>query len=227
MQTTHLFQPQPHIPLWLKYTVWAAILIISFIIENLTNLKVASLFFVSILLILFALGQYVYGQNLGFTFTETHFQQHLFKGGWVLHWTNMKRIDECKYDFQGWCTPIPWIGIEIKDYQSCIERMSPKIITQILLHQRSLLLLGLKQHGRQREFEDHVMKNPPYLLPSGKRLLGLQAMLAHRMAIQKELWGFDLFIAEGDLIKPKEEFIGMARRYLAASHSNQKITTKG
>ncbi|OEF29194.1 DUF2982 domain-containing protein [Vibrio rumoiensis] len=222
MPTTQLFQPQPNIPLWVKYALWAAIVMMSFIIESWLNLKVASLFFATALILLFALKQYVYGQNLGFTFTETHFQQHLFKGGWVLNWTNIQRIGECSYDFQGWCTPIPWIGIEIKEYQSCIERMSPKIITQILLHQRSLLMVGLKQHGRQGEFEDFVMNDTPYTLPNGRRLLGLQAMLANRMAIQKELWGFDLFIAEGDLIKSKEVFIGMARRYLAASHNHQE-----
>lgn len=223
MPTKHLFYPQPRLPLWSLYLLWACLLMVSFAIDSQLNSKVAGLFFLTCLIIGLAIKHYVYGQKLGFTLTETHFQQHLYKGGWVLRWHNIKRIDTLDYSIQGWTTSIPWIGIEIKDYQAFISTISPKVITQILLHQRSLLFLGLKQHSRQHELEDHIINDKPFLYSDGSDVKGLKAMLANRMTIQKQLWGYDLFIAESDVIISKEEFVGLARRYLAASHSGANI----
>uniref|UniRef100_A0A5Q0TFX2 DUF2982 domain-containing protein n=1 Tax=Vibrio algicola TaxID=2662262 RepID=A0A5Q0TFX2_9VIBR len=38
---------------------------------------------------------------------------------------------------------MPWVGIGIKDHQPFINSISPKVITKILIEQRSLLYLGL------------------------------------------------------------------------------------
>ncbi len=141
----------------------------------------------------------------------------------MLRWHNIKRVDALNYSIQGWTTSIPWVGVEIKDYQAFISTISPKVITQILLHQRSLLFLGLKQYGRQHELEDHVINDKPFIYSDGSNVKGLKAMLANRMMIQRQLWGYDLFIAESDIITSKEEFVGLARHYLAASHSGANI----
>ena len=46
---------------------------------------------------------------------------------------------------------------------------------------------------------------------------GLQAMLANRMKYQRGFHGYDIFISTHDLNISGEEFIGLARRYLAAA----------
>ncbi|MEF1230467.1 DUF2982 domain-containing protein, partial [Vibrio fortis] len=51
-----------------------------------------------------------------FTLTPTHFQQHFYKGGWVLKWSNIEKIGLCTYQQDGWHQPLPWIGIKIRDY---------------------------------------------------------------------------------------------------------------
>ncbi len=43
------------------------------------------------------------------------------------------------------------------------------------------------------------------------------AMLANRMQHQRNFYGFDVFISENDLDRSADEFIGLARRYLAAA----------
>lgn len=46
---------------------------------------------------------------------------------------------------------------------------------------------------------------------------GLQAMLANRMKYQRGFHGYDIFISTHDLNISGEEFVGLARRYLAAA----------
>ncbi|GHW06799.1 hypothetical protein VCSRO149_0608 [Vibrio cholerae] len=42
-------------------------------------------------------------------------------------------------------------------------------------------------------------------------------MLANRMQYQRDFFGYDIFISEQDLDRSAEEFVGLARRYLAAA----------
>ncbi len=41
-------------------------------------------------------------------------------------------------------------------------------------------------------------------------------MLANQIQYQRDFFGYDIFISEQDLHRGAEEFVGLARRYLAA-----------
>ncbi|MEZ8817299.1 DUF2982 domain-containing protein [Vibrio cyclitrophicus] len=195
-----------------------------------------------------------------FTLTPTHFQQHFYKGGWVLKWRNIQKIGLCTYEQEGWHQPLPWVGIKIKDYSPYLDSICPKITCELLLSQRALLYLGAKQAGKESNFEDMVLDSSHYharrtengcvgqsrhkesqnsddvcfndsqkqgnLDTSDDRnnketvikdYSGLQAMLANRMKYQRGFHGYDIFISTQDLNMSGEEFIGLARRYLAAA----------
>ncbi len=171
--------------------------------------------------LLLATAYYIIEQaRVRFTITDTHFQQHLFKGGWVVTWSNVSEIALCHYQKDGWNEPIPWVGIRLKDYSPYINSICPRITTQILLEQRALLSLGAKQTGEVEKFEDMVLNGDTHLSSSGEEFHGLSAMMANRMRYQRNYWGYDIFIAESDLDRPIEEFIGLTRRYLAAASSD-------
>ncbi|MBY7662780.1 DUF2982 domain-containing protein [Vibrio atlanticus] len=195
-----------------------------------------------------------------FTFTPTHFQQHFYKGGWVLKWNNIEKIGLCTYEQDGWHQPLPWVGVKIKDYSPYLDSICPKITCELLLSQRALLYLGAKQAGKESNFEDMVLDSSHYharCTESGcvelsqykesqntdnvnfndnqsqdnldspnetnsqkaviKDYSGLQAMLANRMKYQRGFHGYDIFISTHDLNISGEEFVGLARRYLAAA----------
>ncbi|KAB0480164.1 DUF2982 domain-containing protein [Vibrio chagasii] len=195
-----------------------------------------------------------------FTLTPTHFQQHFYKGGWVLKWSNIQKIGLCTYEQDGWHQPLPWIGIKVKDYSPYLDSICPKITCELLLSQRALLYLGAKQAGKESKFEDMVLDSSHYHArcteagcvelskfkesenteesyfsnsqtqatsePSKtsndekaviKNYSGLQAMLANRMKYQRGFHGYDIFISTNDLNISGEEFVGLARRYLAAA----------
>ncbi|NAZ44877.1 DUF2982 domain-containing protein [Vibrio toranzoniae] len=194
------------------------------------------------------------------TLTPTHFQQHFYKGGWVLQWRNIQKIGLCTYEQEGWHQPLPWVGIKIKDYSPYLDSICPKITCELLLSQRALLYLGAKQAGKESNFEDIVLDSSHYhtrCTENGcvelsqykesrntdevsfidnqtqtssdssnepknqntviKNYSGLQAMLANRMKYQRSFHGYDIFISTQDLDMSGEEFIGLARRYLAAA----------
>lgn len=157
---------------------------------------------------------------IGYTLTPTHFQQHLFHGGWVVKWNNISQIGICSYEQEGWCQPLPWIGIRLKSYQPYLDSICPRIATEIMLRQRALLYLGARQNNQQHQFEDMVLDSRPFCENDGKVYKGLMAMLANRMMYQRRFYGYDVFIAASDLDRSPEEFVGLTRRYLAAAESD-------
>lgn len=159
--------------------------------------------------------------TVAYTLTPTHFQQHLFKGGWVVKWTNISKIGICQYDQDGWQHPLPWIGIKLKHYSPYLMSICPRIATEILLSQRALLYLGAKQNQEATAFEDIVLDSKPYKNSNGEEFKGLQAMLANRMMHQRSYYDYDIFISVHDLDRSPEEFVGLTRRYLAAAEPEE------
>ncbi|OLQ90235.1 hypothetical protein BIY22_04345 [Vibrio panuliri] len=180
---------------------------------------------VAILLLIaayYALKLLIKQSTVGYTLTATHFQQHFAKGGWVVGWHNISKIGVCQYHQEGWYQPLPWIGIKLKDYDPYLQAICPRIATELLLGQRALLYLGLKQQEKLTQFEDKVLDSRPYVSEKGTHYSGLQAMLANRMGYQREFYDYDIFISTNDLDRSDQEFIGLMRRYLAASHNGDE-----
>lgn len=156
-----------------------------------------------------------------FTLTASHFQQHLFKGGWVVKWNNISKVGICTYENEGWHQPLPWIGIKLKHYSPYLNSICPRIATEILLSQRALLYLGAKQNKQGDTFEDIVLDSTIYKNANGEEFKGLQAMLANRMKYQRSYYDYDIFISAHDLDREPEEFVGLVRRYLAAAEPDE------
>ncbi len=174
------------------------------------------------LLVLLIMGYWLIRKSqVAFTLTPTHFQQHLFHGGWVVKWNNISGIGICTYEEEGWHRPLPWIGIKLRRYSPYLDSICPRIATEILLSQRALLYLGARQQNQETQFEDMVLDSHQYCETSGKCYSGLMAMLANRMKYQRQYYDYDVFISAGDLDRSAEEFVGLARRYLAAAEPEE------
>ncbi|WP_164684248.1 DUF2982 domain-containing protein [Vibrio maerlii] len=186
---------------WSKALVWSGLLVLSWITA------------------VFILRKAI----ISYTLTSTHFHQQFDKGGWLLRWQDIAAIELCTYSQQGWRTPLPWIGIRLKDHSHFLNAICPRITTDILMSQRALLYLGFKQMKEEnqewesKEFEDVILDSSEYTDRSGVRYTGLKAMMANRMRYQRQFHGFDLFLSTSDLDRSGEEFVGLLRRYLAAA----------
>ncbi|WP_070965527.1 DUF2982 domain-containing protein [Vibrio sonorensis] len=218
METTHLV----HQPLNFGSTFGRVVLAFSFVgaifLLSLAPGLPQLLFTLAAILCAGLFGYYLIRKGtVQYTLTPTHFQQHLFKGGWVVKWNNISKIGVCHYQQDGWQEPLPWIGIKLKSYSPYIESICPRITTEILLSQRALLYLGAKQSNDETKFEDMVLDSSHFTSETGKKYKGLQAMLANRMRYQRAYFDYDIFIAAGDLDRTPDDFVGFARRYLAAA----------
>ncbi|WP_281628885.1 DUF2982 domain-containing protein [Vibrio sp. St2] len=223
MQTLHLTnQPiQLSSPIAKILATIASIVLISLVMFS-PDFQQAVLTLVAILSMLGFGYLLILKSTVSYTLTATHFQQHLFKGGWVVKWSNVSKIGICHYDQEGWQQPLPWIGIKLKHYSPYLDSICPRIATEILLSQRALLYLGAKQSQQGTQFEDIVLDSKPYKNTQGEQYSGLQAMLANRMRYQRSYFDYDIFISAHDLDRSAEEFVGLARRYLAAAEPEEK-----
>ncbi|MFC0173758.1 DUF2982 domain-containing protein [Vibrio comitans] len=152
-----------------------------------------------------------------FTITDSHLQQHTFKGGWVVQWRNVSSLGLCRSHQPTHSPELPWIGIRLKDPIPFVKQACPRLITNLLLEQRSLLYLGARETDKEHLFQDQVLDSARVELKEGETLKGLQASLYHRMHYQREYWGYDIFISTADLDRDGEEFVGLLRKYWAGS----------
>ncbi|WP_019276512.1 DUF2982 domain-containing protein [Vibrio coralliilyticus] len=223
MQTLHLTNQPIRLssPIAKILATIASIVLISFVMFS-PDFQQAVLTLVAILSMLGFGYLLILKSTVSYTLTATHFQQHLFKGGWVVKWSNVSKIGICHYDQEGWQQPLPWIGIKLKHYSPYLDSICPRIATEILLSQRALLYLGAKQSQQGTQFEDIVLDSKPYKNTQGEQYSGLQAMLANRMRYQRSYFDYDIFISAHDLDRSAEEFVGLARRYLASAEPEEK-----
>ncbi|PNH96724.1 DUF2982 domain-containing protein [Vibrio diazotrophicus] len=218
MQSIHI--ANHHFDLRSPYAKWvgiaAALLALGFVIWSPSWRQ--ALVAVTAIGVLLVVGYWLIRKSqVGYTFTATHFQQHLFRGGWVLRWNNISKIGICTFEQDGWHHPLPWIGIKLRRYSPYLDSICPRIASEILLSQRALLYLGARQKNQETKFEDMVLDAQQYKESATKSYSGLMAMLANRMKYQRQYYDYDVFISANDLDRSAEEFVGLARRYLAAA----------
>ncbi|WP_102404904.1 DUF2982 domain-containing protein [Vibrio sp. 10N.261.55.A7] len=209
-----------------KPALFMAVLIFLAAIYTFYSVEIATLILFVVLVV--SVVSYIIAQRakVSYTLTATHFQQHLYRGGWVVKWTNIERIGLCQLDRDGFQQPLPWIGIKLKDYTPYLNSICPRVATDILLSQRSLLYVGhqnYKKHHRSKEFEDVVLDSNTYKTTSGASYSGLRAMLANRMSYQRTFHDYDIFISTSDLDRDEGSFVGLTRRYLAAAEPESKL----
>ncbi|WP_371826090.1 DUF2982 domain-containing protein [Photobacterium sp. GJ3] len=211
----------PHHPKPGAYLIWLSLLAILglgitvFIFPDINGVAVAVLLFALLCLLLIGV-QLNRQQPVGFTLTFMHIQYHSPQGGWMTKWQNIADIDRATISREGWYKPLPWVGVRLKQYDEFLDTISPRIASQILMEQRGLLIMAYKRaESPPHDIEDMLFDDKHYVSGSGKISKGLIAMLANRMRYNRELTGFDFFISEDLLDRPADDFIGLARRFLA------------
>ncbi|MEC6795621.1 DUF2982 domain-containing protein [Photobacterium sp. S4TG1] len=159
--------------------------------------------------------------TMSFTLTFMHCQFHSHYGGWSTTWHNIQQIGNVTLSTDGWHQPLPWIGVRLKNYDNFIRTICPRVASRLLLEQRILLVMALKNGSHpHHQLEDILFDDNPFITSNGEQLRGLQAMLANRMRYNRELLGFDFFIADDAIDRPISDFIGLLRRYKAAAQSH-------
>ncbi|WP_027253272.1 DUF2982 domain-containing protein [Photobacterium halotolerans] len=218
MNSVYIQSPHPKPGAYLIWLSLLAILVLGltvFTFPDINGVAVALLLLAMTTLLL--IGVKLNRQSpITFTLTFMHLQYHSPHGGWLTRWQNIADIGRASVSTQGWHKPLPWIGIRLKHYDEFLDSICPRIASQILMEQRGLMIMAYKRADNPpHEIEDMLFDDKHYVGDNGKINKGLLAMLANRMRYNRELMGYDFFISEDLLDRPADDFIGLARRFLA------------
>jgi hypothetical protein len=134
-------------------------------------------------------------------------------GKWQLSWDNIQRIDVPRVQKGFEQKDLAMVGIKIKDYAALLRVISPRLMSNILMEQRPLLLHNPgDKHASGVSYSEALLERDHYKCSDGVVLKGMQAMMANRMVKLREQLGYDLFIAGAELDRSEQEFVQLLRQ---------------
>lgn len=153
--------------------------------------------------------------QFSFLLSRTHILYKHRHGQWQLSWQNIQRIGVPKIS-QGFShIPLDMVAIKIKDYSVFLQNVSPRLMTNILMEQRSLLFHEMplsKDCSSGNCHSDDMLEHDYFKDVNGVEYKGIQAMFANRMAKLRARLGYDIFVSGSELDRPEQEFVDLLRQ---------------
>lgn len=138
-----------------------------------------------------------------------HYQHK--NGQWRLDWHNIQRIAVPRVTQGFEQNELAMIGIKLKAYGPFLRAISPRLITNLLMEQRPLLLYGLgveQQNCSSGQcYGDDLLEDARFKDSDGQIYQGIHGMLANRMQKLRQRLGFDIYIAGSELDRSEHEFV--------------------
>jgi hypothetical protein len=135
------------------------------------------------------------------------------QGQWRLSWDNIQRVDIPRVYRGLELQNLHMVGIKIKNYEPLLDAISLRLVSNILMEQRPLLIHGHQQGCNSGNcYSNDLLEDDNYKTSNGKVYTGLKAMLAHRMTKLRSSLGYDLYIANAELDRPTEDFVALLRQ---------------
>ncbi len=153
--------------------------------------------------------------ELCFSLTDHHIQFHREQKGWCIRWEDISAIDVITVSKDNWYQKLPWIGIQLINYDSYLDSINISLAIKILNEQQSLLILGYRYKNTDIRFENILFDDHPFITKSGRKYTGILAILGNRMKYMKILFGFDVFIEEEFCFESTDNLVGELRQHLA------------
>lgn len=151
-------------------------------------------------------------------------------GEWRLSWDNIQRVDVPKVTSGIEHVPLDMVAIKIKDYSVFLNEVSPRLMSNTLMEQRSLLFHDMpasKDCATGSCHSDDMLEHDYFKDTNGIEYKGMQAMFGNRMAKLRARLGYDIFVAGSELDRPELEFVELLRqcqqRVLSTLNSNNQF----
>ena len=134
------------------------------------------------------------------------------RGHWQVGWDNIQRIDVPKAERNMQLEDLSLVGIKLKDYAPFLSSTPLRLMTNILMEQRPLLLLGDQPNSATGgSYTGDLIEDDKYKYPDGTVIKGIPAMLANRMGKLRQRLGYDLYISVAELDRTEHEFVKLLR----------------
>lgn len=153
-------------------------------------------------------------------------QERNERGGWILKWRNIQRIDQPRIHL-GWdLVELPYIGLKIKDYDAFLTLITPRLAVRLLTEQRAVLMQAMRSERSDCPtggcgsglLGEGLLEESRFCSPSGQRYEGVIAMLGNRMARLRDLLGYDLLVPDNSLDRSPEDFVHLLQQYQRESN---------
>jgi hypothetical protein len=133
-------------------------------------------------------------------------------GQWQITWDNIQSIGVPKVQKGLAQKELAMVGIKIKDYAPLLADISPRLMSNILVEQRPLLLhnTGLERIS-DSNYGDSMLEHDRYKTADGQVLNGIKAMFANRMEKLRSALGYDLYVAVADLDRSEHDFVALLK----------------
>jgi hypothetical protein len=137
-------------------------------------------------------------------------------GQWRIDWQNVQRIDVPRVSQGLGQQDLSMVGIKLKSYGPFLASISPRLMTNILMEQRPLLLYGFgiddAQCATGKCYSDDLLEDDRFKDIDGTIYKGIQAMLANRMQKLRQRLGYDVFVASSELDRPEYAFVELLKQ---------------
>jgi hypothetical protein len=136
-------------------------------------------------------------------------------GQWQLDWSNIQRVDVPKVTHGFEFKSLEMVAIKIKDYSAFLKKVSPRLMTNILMEQRPLLFQNMPSTEDCADgscHSDDMLEHDYFKDNNGVEYKGIQAMFANRMSKLRARLGYDIFVAGSELDRSEQEFVELLRQ---------------
>lgn len=116
---------------------------------------------------------------------------HHRRGSWLLPWACFSHVSVPTLAEQG---ELGYVGFKVTDYDQFLLSLPLRLAVKLLVEQRHLLLVGLRQNCPSGTCASTMLLEHTEFCSKEQHYFGVQAMFAHRMRHLSQLLGAELFI---------------------------------
>ena len=133
-------------------------------------------------------------------------------GTWFITWENIHRIDTPRVTRGLEQVDLSMVGFRIKSYTPLFGHISQRLMTNLLMEQRPLLMQNTDPSCKTGQCpSSDLIENQKHKLPEGDILTGVQGMFANQMQKLRDRLGYDIYVNEAELDRTADEFVILVR----------------
>lgn len=177
------------------------------------SLYLVGMFFSSVSLVALLIAWVKYREpKFSFLISRTSIIYKHRHGQWQLDWQNIQRVDVPIVSHGLEHRSLDMVAIKIKDYSVFLTKISPRLMTNLLIEQRSLLFHEMpasKDCDTGSCPSNDMLEHDYFKDDNGIEYTGIQAMFANRMTKLRARLGFDIFVDGSTLDRPEQQFVDL------------------
>jgi hypothetical protein len=150
--------------------------------------------------------------------TRDHIIYYHRCGKWRISWENIQRIDVPRITKGVEQIELEMIGFKLRDADTFLDEISPRLITYLLMEQRPLTMQNRDPNCPSGKcYGADMIEDEKFLRASGQTIKGVSAMFGNRMEKLRGQLGYDIFISTNEIDRDAAKFISLLKDCQAAS----------